>query len=177
MEFDVINMDWVHKMDGMWLMLRTKDANVASKVCGMVEPMKEYVCTIEEKTKKRSLDANAYAWVLLGKIAKKVGVPKEDVYRNYIRDVGDNYEIVPIKKEAEERWVKNWQKKGIGWVCEVLGDSKLEGYVNIINYFGSSTYDTKQMSALINLIVQDCKEQGIETMTPAELQRLMEEWN
>ena len=177
MEFDVINVDWVHKMDGMWLMLRTKGANDASKVCGMVEPMKEYVCTIQEKTNKRSLDANAYAWVLLGKIAKKVGIPKEDVYRNYIKDVGDNYEIVPIKKEAEERWVKNWQKKGIGWVCEVLGDSKLEGYVNIINYYGSSTYDTNQMSALINLIVQDCKEQGIETMTPAELQRLMEEWN
>ena len=177
MEFEIKGADWMHKMDGMWLMLQTKGANDASRVCGMMEPTKEYVCTIEEKTKKRSLDANAYAWVLLGKIAKKVGIPKEDVYRNYIKDVGDNYEIVPIKKEAEERWVKNWQKKGIGWVCEVLGDSKLEGYVNVINYYGSSTYDTNQMSALINLIVQDCKEQGIETMTPAELQRLMEEWN
>ena len=174
MEFNTTAADWTVKRDGAWLMLKVAGAN---ELANRFEQGKEYVCAIAEKTKKRSLDANAYAWVLLGKIAKKVGIPKEEVYRNYIKDVGDNYEIVPIKKEAEERWVKNWQKKGIGWVCEVLGNSKIEGYVNIINYFGSSTYDSKQMSALINLIVQDCKEQGIETMTPAELQILMEEWN
>ena len=174
MEFNTTAADWTVKRDGAWLMLKVAGAN---ELANRFEQDKEYVCTVEEKTKKRSLDANAYAWVLLGKIAKKVGIAKEDVYRNYIKDVGDNYEIVPIKKEAEERWVKNWQKKGIGWVCEVLGNSKIEGYVNIINYFGSSTYDSKQMSALINLIVHDCKDQGIETMTPAELQILMEEWN
>ena len=55
--------------------------------------------------------------------------------------------------------------------------SKLPGCVNVILYYGSSTYDTAQMSRLINLAVQDCKEQGIETMTPQELAAMMEGWN
>ena len=175
MEFDIVSVDWMAKLDGMWLMVHTKGAD-ASKVCGMVDPNKEYVFAIKEKTKKRSLDANAYAWVLLGKLANKIGIPKEEVYRNYIKDVGDNYEIIPIKKAAVDRWIENWQSKGIGWVCEILGDSKLDGYVNVISYYGSSTYDTKQMSALVNLIVEDCKAQGIETMTPAELSALLDNW-
>ena len=56
------------------------------------------------------------------------------------------------------------------------GESKLEGYVNVISYYGSSEYDTAQMSRLIDLLIAECREQGIETKTPAELAALMEEW-
>lgn len=55
--------------------------------------------------------------------------------------------------------------------------SKLQGCVNVVLYFGSSTYDTAQMSRLIDLCVQDCKQVGIETMTPAELEALVERWD
>ncbi len=56
------------------------------------------------------------------------------------------------------------------------GDSKIEGYVNVRSYYGSSQYDTAQMSRLIDLIVQECRQQGIETATPQELARYKEEW-
>ena len=46
----------------------------------------------------------------------------------------------------------------------------------MISYYGSSEYDTAQMSRLIELIIAECREQGIETKTPAELAALMEEW-
>jgi hypothetical protein len=138
---------------------------------------KVYEADLKEHRKKRSLDANAYCWALLGKIANKVGLRKDDVYREFVKDVGGNYEILPIRNEAVETWIENWQQRGPGWVCDILGESKIDGYTNVITYYGSSTYDTKQMSALINLVVQECRTLGIETATPAELSLLMEGWH
>ena len=54
--------------------------------------------------------------------------------------------------------------------------SKIEGCTNVILYYGSSTYNTEQMSRLINLVVEDCKAQGVETMTPDEINRMLSLW-
>ena len=167
---------WMLTPDGAFLMLKTNRQD-ATQFIDSMKPGKTYQADLKEHQKKRSLDSNAYAWTLLGKLAAKVGLPKEDIYRSLIRDVGDNYEILPIRDDAVEKWVEAWQGKGTGWVCEVLGQSKLPGYTNVITYFGSSTYDTKQKSRLIELIVHECKLQGIEVMTPAELSLLLEGWN
>lgn len=129
----------------------------------------------QKKRHKRSADANAYLWVLIDKLAEKLNLTKEEVYRHYIKDVGV-FETVPIKNIAVETWIKNWESKGLGWVCESLGTSKLEGYTNIVSYYGSSVYDTKQMARLINSIVEDCKTQGIATLPDEELQVLVNEW-
>ena len=126
--------------------------------------------------KKRSLDANAYCWRLLNELAAKLNIPVTEIYRQNIKEIGGNSEITPIRNDAVETWIRNWQRNGIGWVCENLGESKIEGYTNVINYFGSSVYSTAQMSRLISLIVDECKLQGIETMTPAELQALCDRW-
>jgi hypothetical protein len=138
---------------------------------------KRYRADLKDHREKRSNDANSYLWVHCGKLANAVGLPKEEIYRTLIIEIGDNYEELPIKNDAVYKWISNWQSKGVGWVCDILGESKLDGYTNVITYYGSSTYDTKQMSALINLIVQECKEQGIDTMTPQELSLLLEEWD
>ena len=167
---------WMLTPDGAYLMLKTNRQD-ATRFCDEMKPGKTYEAEMKEHRKKRSLDANAYFWTLCGKLGTKVGLPKEEVYRSLIQDVGDNYEIVPIKNEAVEKWISNWESKGIGWVCEVLCESKLPGYTNVITYYGSSTYDTKQMSQLVALIVNECKLQGIETMTPAELSLLLEGWH
>ena len=63
----------------------------------------------------------------------------------------------------------------LGWLTDAF-PSKLPGCTNVILYYGSSCYDTKQMSRLIDLVVEDCKEQGIDTATPAEIALLKEEW-
>jgi hypothetical protein len=111
---------------------------------------------------------------LVGQLSVKIGVSPEDIYRSYIKDIGGNYEVVPIRDDAVDAWTKNWKSKGIGWQCDLIGDSKLRGYKNVICYYGSSTYDTKQMSRLIELCIADCKEQGIECATP-DIKSLMEE--
>ena len=177
MKFTVEDADWMVTTGGAWLMLKT-DLKAATKFCGEEHKKgKTYDMEIKEHRNKRSLDANAYCWVLLGKIANKVGLGKDEVYREMIKDVGDNYTVVPIRNDAVDKWIENWKTRGVGWVCDIIGDSKIEGYTNVITYYGSSTYDTKQMSALINLVVQECKTLGIETATPAELSLLLEGWN
>lgn len=123
---------------------------------------------------KRSLTQNAYMWVLLGDLAKVLKTSKEEVYRAYIRDYGQ-YEVLPIKDEAVERFVRLWQCRGLGWVCEAIRASKITGYTNIIAYYGTSSYNSKEMSALIDAVVADCQEQGITTMSAEDIKRLRNE--
>ena len=167
---------WMMSADATWLMLKV-DSRSAAQFCEEMKPDKVYEAELKEHRQRRSLDANSYAWVLLGKLANKLGLPKEEVYREFIKDVGDNYEILPIRNDAVGRWISNWESKGIGWCCDILGESKLDGYTNVITYYGSSTYDSLQMSRLIRLISEECKLQGIETMTQAEIALLMDGWS
>ncbi|MBO7240201.1 MAG: hypothetical protein J6V23_06940 [Bacteroidaceae bacterium] len=139
-----------------------------------LEDDKEYEVVIDKLKKKRSNDANAYYWQLIGQLSAKINVPTREIYRTHIKDVGDNFEIVPIREIAVEAWINAWESRGLGWCCECLGESKMRDYMNVICFYGSSTYDTRQMSRLIELCVADCKEQGIETMTPQELASLMQ---
>lgn len=124
---------------------------------------------------KRSLDANAYCWVLIGRIAEKTGVSNSDVYRAAIKEVGGNYDVVCVKSEAVETLCNGWSRNGLGWVTDTM-PSKIEGCTNVVLYYGSSTYDTAQMSKLINIIVQDCMELGIETKPQEEIESLLSSW-
>ena len=124
---------------------------------------------------KRSLDSNAYAWVLLDKLSEKLRIPKVTIYREIIKDVGGNNETVCVTNGAVKRLCEGWSKNGIGWITETF-PSKLDGCTNVILYYGSSEYDTKQMSQLIDIIVRECKEQGIQTETPNRIAELKSLW-
>ena len=138
---------------------------------------RRYDLSIKEHREKRSLDANAYCWVLINKLADVMRIPPVEVYRQTIQDISGNNEIIPIKEEAVAQFKQAWSHNGIGWLCRDMGKSKIPGYRNLMVYYGSSVYNTKQMSALIDHLVQDCKALDIETMTPDKLALLMEEWN
>ena len=124
---------------------------------------------------KRSLDANAYFFVLADKLAEKLNITKEEVYRNAIKQIGGVSETVCVKDQAVTRLCEGWKKNGIGWQTDTF-PSKIPGCTNVILYYGSSTYDTAQMSRLIDNVVQDCKAVGIETCTPDEIARLLSLW-
>ncbi len=136
---------------------------------------KDVRLTIRRYRKKRSLDANAYFWVIVDKIAEKIGVPEKEIYREAIREIGGVSDLYCMKSEAVEKFRRSWEKNGKGWQTEIL-PSQLEGCTNVLVYFGSSTYDTEQMSRLIDNIVQDAHALGIETKTPTELARLKSQW-
>ncbi len=125
--------------------------------------------------RKRSLDANAYCWTLIGLLAEKLNVPKSQIYRTAIREIGGNSDIVCVQNKAVEQLCDGWQKNGIGWQTETM-PSKIEGCTNVVLYYGSSTYDTAQMSRLINNVVEECMAQGIETKSREELDSLLGSW-
>ena len=129
---------------------------------------------IEKAKRKRSLDSNAYCWTIIDKIAEAVRLPKEEVYRNAIKGIGGVSDIVCVRNEAVEKLCQNWQSNGIGWQTETM-PSKLDGCTNVVLYYGSSTYDSKQMSVLIDRLVEEAKTLGIETMPPERLAVMMNE--
>ena len=140
------------------------------------DPDQLYAVRIEKARKRRSLDANAYAWALIGKLAVKLNLPAVDVYRRIIAD-GGAYTIIPIKEEAVRSWTELWQGRGTGWLCEDLGACRnTPGYRNLKCWHGSSAYTTDEMNYFISLVKQECDEQGIETMTPKELEELVMAW-
>lgn len=146
----------------------------ARRFVAEMKPIK-YSLEIKEYRERRSLDANAYCWVLLDKLSAVMGKPKTEIYRDYIREIGGNSETVCVVNSAVDKLREGWEHNGLGWQTEILL-SKIEGCTNVVLYYGSSTYDTKQMSRLIDMVVEDCKEQGIETLTPRELDALKERW-
>ena len=174
---------WMEDSGGTWLCLRTTRRE-AMQVCEGAKPDTAHNVKITQERKKRSLDANAYAWVLIDKLAAKLSTPKApvtptDVYRSYIKDVADNNIIVPVKEGMLEHWDRVWCAGHIGRMTEDLGPCRLEelkGYRNVKSYMGSSDYDTAQMSRLIDLIVEDAKAQGIETWSDEKLSALCDSW-
>ena len=157
------------------LTLEINEKNAVGKCFDELRNVEKIAVKIDKWRAKRSLDAYAYCWVLITKLAEKLNITKEEIYRDAIRDIGGNSEIVCVKSKAVEKLCKGWNKNGIGWQTETF-PSKINGCTNVILYYGSSTYDTKQMTALIENIIEDCKAQGIETRTPSDIAAMLELW-
>lgn len=130
----------------------------------------------KNEKRRRSLDANAYAWVLIDKLAVKMGRKKEDVYRDEIANIGGNCDTVCVPAKAVDKLCRNWGTGHVGWIT-TTAESKLPGCVNVTLYYGSSTFDASQMHRFIDNIIQDCRAVEIETLPPEKLQMLMEEWS
>lgn len=129
---------------------------------------------IKEHKNKRSLNANSYCWVLLGKIADEVGTTKEEIYRDYIKHKGI-YKIITMATEAVSTFKKVWEDRGLGWICDT-SETKIAGLTDVIAYYGTSSYNTKQMANFIDYVVQECLNLGIETKSKEEIDSLLESW-
>lgn len=81
-----------------------------------------------------------------------------------------------MPEDAVKQFTEHWKEKGLGWIVKPIGEHVLRGYVEVAAYYGSSTYDSKQVSQLIDLIVMECREQGIETLSPDRLEAMKVEW-
>lgn len=179
MKAEAIKIQYPEDTKMMEIVLTTPKCNETLKEVARLKEIivkgKELQVDIKQYRAKRSLDANAYCFVLCQKIAEVIKNTKEFVYKTAIREVGQ-FEIVPIKNEAVERWIESWNSKGLGWFAEVLEDSKLEGYKKVISYYGSSVYNAKEMNILLEEIIRNAKELDIETMTPKEIESMLSEW-
>ena len=128
-----------------------------------------YDVKIDKHREKRSLNANAYLWKLVTEIGNVLNKSKEEVYLQMLIDYGQS-EIVSILSEID---VKGYFK-----YYKLAGTSLLNGkeFNHYKIYKGSSEYDTKEMSILLNGVVQEAKNLGIKTKDDIEVERLLEEW-
>jgi hypothetical protein len=154
----------------------TSDNNIPyEELANFLNSKTDIKIVLSKWREKRSLDANAYAWVLMDKIARKINSTKEDVYKEIIYKKGV-FEVLPIKNIAVDSFIRRWQDKGIGWLCEKMRASTIPNYTNVIVYFGTSTYDTKEMSEFIDEVVNIAKSYGIQTETPEKLKEIKSLW-
>lgn len=155
-------------------LLLTLSVNEKSTVLPEYENIKDcekLSIEIKKYRKKRSLDANAYLWVLLQKMAEVLRTDKWSLYLKMLKEYGQ-FTYIVVKPNAVEAVKKQWRE------CEEIGEIEVNGTkaVQMLCYYGSSTYDTKQMSVLIDGVVSECKDLGIETLPPEELRIMKERW-
>ena len=119
---------------------------------------------IKQWKSNRSGAANRYMWVLVDKIAKATHQDKADIYREAIRDIGGVSDVLLMVDEAVSRFCDHWEQQGLGWQTEVVpcGD----GQSNVIAYYGSSTFDRDQMTELIEKLIFEAEQLGIDTDSP-----------
>ena len=161
---------------GEWLVSFTTRGNPGR----YLNPLKDADIDIEVSKweKDRSDGANRLMWRLCTDIGNAIRppVPKEEVYRKAIRDVG-KYFPVPVRDDLVEEWRKCWARKGTGWFAEATDRSKTPGYTLMFSYCGSSSYTVSEMSRLIDYLKDEMQQMGIPLkVSPEEEKRLLELW-
>ena len=146
---------------------------------GITELMQGEILDIEVKRHraKRSQNANSYMWVLIGEIAAKTGEPRTEIYRQAIQEAGVMKPLVVRSEIAQSVTTMLTDVKPTGTGDFALQGATKNGWTEIYFYIGSSKYNTEEMSRLIDYIVVECKELGIDTMTPEELERIKAQWS
>ena len=120
---------------------------------------------------RRSLDANALLWLCLGRIAEALQSDKWDVYLRMLKRYG-KYTYICVKPNVVDAVKAQWRE------CEEIGKVNINGKeaVQMLCYFGSSTYNTKEFSTLLEGVISEMYEMGIETPTSEDMRRSLEQW-
>lgn len=138
-----------------------------------LEQGKDYRIKLSKWTEKRSLDSNSYAWLIISKIADKVGSSKEEIYEQMLCAYGTvDDEVPPITVIAGVDMSK-FADHFFRFDSRKIGDKEFDCYLRIK---GSSEMDSKEMSHFIDGIVFEAKQLGIETLPPEEIRQMNERW-
>ena len=185
-----VNITGVQMLDGMRACVLSlkgpADESALKAFSDDFKPGRSYLAKLGETSQKRSLAANAYAWKLLTELATVLSanqprpVTAAELYRDMILEIDGACSVVQVADVAAEELVRLWCSRGIGWQAVLVDGAGMPGVSVYKLYKGSSEYDSRQMHRLLELIVDECKLQGIQTETPAEIARmisLMEEAN
>lgn len=156
-------------MDGNVILTLTSADRFA--ILNQYQQLKDFELTAELKRyrQKRSTNANAYCWTLINKLGNVLKLNKDEVYMLMLKRYGQS-ELVSILATID---ISGYFK-----YYDVAGSTLLNGkeFTHYRIYKGSSEYDTREMAILIDGIVQECKEQNIETLPPEEIEILKNQW-
>ena len=133
---------------------------------------KDIKIDIKKASNRRSSNQNAFAWELIDQIAAASHEKISDIYRRAIREIGGVSTTVGMKDEAIPVFREGWEKGHLGRQVEIIPGSTRPGWSNVKIFFGSSEFDTDQMSRLLDILIQDAEALGIPTITDKEAERL-----
>ena len=131
--------------------------------------------TLEIEAKKprpnRSLNANALLWKCLGDIASALHTDKWEVYLMMLKRYG-KFTYICVRPSVVDAVKAQWRE------CEEVGEVNVNGQkaVQLLCYFGSSTYDSKEFSTLLDGVVSEMAEMGLETPMSSDMRRCLEQW-
>ena len=160
-----INIDYETRKPKISLLLDTKEIEVVEQL----KNENKLNIDLKKYRKRRSLNSNNYAWELITQIANIVGNSKEEVYLEMLKRYGQSQMISVLAEIDVSKILRYYEEAG----QSILNGKTFKHYKV---YTGSSEMDTKQMTILIDGIVSEAKELGIETMPPNELKALKESW-
>ena len=181
MRVEVKNPRWMMDTTGAWVSFQVPSAVEARGICESMTQGELYTAEIKKHRKKRSKNANDYLWELLTQMSQALAsshlyVSKEEIYRKHIKIAG-RCDYVAVPERAVDSLIKGWDEKGIGWFAEVVDfipGKEIDGCKKVCLYYGSSTYDTAEMSRLLGSVIQEAQDMGIETLTESERALLYE---
>lgn len=167
-ELQGLSKDW---KTGKWHI--TFSVNEESSL-NVIDRLKDSLLSIKavKFRKKRSLDANAYCWVLMTKIAEVIDSSKEEVYEEMLQKYGflaqddEGFVVITMKSSTDISKIDGHWKR-------YKSNGKFTSYLKIQ---GSSEYDTAQMAHFTDQIVLEAKELDIEVLTPNEIAKMKEMW-
>lgn len=123
---------------------------------------------LTEHKEKRSNDANGLLWSCLQDIANALHSDKWTVYLMMLKRYG-KFSYVIVHPDAVESMRKQWRE------LEVVGEVDVNGKkgVQLLCYYGSSTYNTKEFSVLLDGVISEMKEMGLTPPPTKEMQMLL----
>ena len=138
------------------------------------DKLKDKLLNIEMKkfTMKRSLNSNAYAWVLIAKMAAALNRDKWEIYIEMLGQYGVFTHLV-VDEVAIPKIKQQWRE------IKELGPIRVGGKtgIQLQCYFGSSTFDNQEMAVFIDGLISEARELKIETLPEHEVARMKEEWD
>lgn len=143
----------------------------AEKLLAAVKNGKDLTVEIKQKRKGRSVDANGYLWSLLGEMAAVLHTSKDELYLLMLERYGVFTHMI-VKPNVVERVKQEW--KAVKELGEVTVNRQTG--IQLQCYFGSSTYNSKEFSVLLDGVISEAKELGIEHISEADKQILLNEW-
>lgn len=162
-KFQLNGVDPQRGAGGMWVGFLSTDPNPDLSFCDTIinglRDGKEYVLTVTEKKKDRSLDQNALYWKMARKLSQARGVPLVAVYRSHVRDMAECTQLLMLRTAVED-FKKAWENGHLGRFVETKWSGE-EGKVVVNAYYGCSDFDSPTMNRLIANCLQDCIEMGI----------------
>jgi hypothetical protein len=160
---------WSQDMEGTWASFLVDKKDALELTSELKD--KQYVCEVKEYREKRSLDANSALWKMLSMMADVLNANKDDLYLEMLSRYGVFTHVV-VKPNVVERLKHEWK------TVRVLGEVTINGKtgIQLQCYFGSSTYDSKEFATLLDGVISEAKEIGVDFISREEQERMLNEW-